>query len=193
MKIAREARERQHRKRRLDFPRTGKIFARFSSHRNSFSPVSSPELTESRLFDIGYSVSIFQSFTARSDFRTVPPFFPPSPLFLLYLRPCARKARSVHYPLTFRPTCIGKYESFVPSALSGTYVCHRHTREICSDIGSRMCMRTCGCLFAGGDKDRSWRVVHAMKKTDRPGTETSTGAEDDQTDALPGQTMIHRG
>lgn len=88
-----------------------------------------------------------------------------SPLPSLFSSPIIPRLFLPPFPLSpfpSRPTCIGKYESFVPSALSGTCICHGHTQakpvRTVGNAHACACVRACDCLLAGGDKDRSWRV-----------------------------------
>lgn len=124
----------------------------------------------SPLFDIGYSVSIFQSFTIRNDFRASLFFSPPFPSSP---RPSSPPLPFPPSPAAaFRPTCIGKYESFVPSALSGTCICHGHTQakpvrtvgnaHACACV--RECVRATVCSQVVTKIDRGG-LVHGMKKT----------------------------
>lgn len=135
------------------FPRTGKIFSPSSAHLPLPFPLFfSLDRFHRSLFDIGYSVSIFQSFTIRNDFRASL-FF--SPLPSLFSSPIIPRLFLPPFPLSpfpSRPTYIGKYESFVPSALSGTCICHGHTQakpvRTVGNAHACACVRACVRLFA---------------------------------------------
>lgn len=135
--------------------------------------------------------------TVCSDFRALP-FFPLSPSFFPTLALSLLLSLFSVRSLAFWPTCIGKYESFVPSALSGTCVCHEHTQaKTCSDVGkrARVCVRAAVCSQVVTKIDRGELGARWDEKTERPrdtGKHTS-GVEDGQTDALSDQTMIYHG
>lgn len=93
------------------------------------------------------------------------------------------------YPVAFWPARIGKYESFVPSALSGIRVCHGHTRETSSERGPAIlcaCASACDCLLAGGDKDRSLAGGARDEKQKNP-SERESGRETERVQKYRGQ------
>lgn len=104
-------------------------------------------------------VSIFPSFTVRNDFRAPPLFFQPPPhrsFFFSHsfiLCSFVGVLASMHREIwILRPVCI-VWDLCLPQA-------HTQTRENLLEryrAGARVC--ACGCLLAGGDKDRSWRGV----------------------------------
>lgn len=150
------------------FPRTGKIFSPSFAHLplplslslpppllSFFLWTGSTGLSSISAIPSPYS-KVSQSATTFARLS----FFPPS--LLSSPRPSSLVSSSPLSPFPSRPTCIGKYESFVPSALSGTCICHGHTQakpvRTVGNAHACACVRACDCLLAGGDKDRSWRV-----------------------------------
>lgn len=173
------------------FPRTGKIFAPSSAH-TIFLSLS---LSFPLLF---FSLDRFHRFSLRYRlFRLhIPKFHNPQRLSRVSLffpsLPSSLHPSSLPFPpLAFRPTCIGKYESFVPSALSGTCICHGHTHtgETCSDrwerasVCVRACVRATVCSQVVTKIDRGG-LVHGMKKSGESETQTEAslhqGVEDGQ-------------
>lgn len=165
---------RRRRRGRLDFPRAGKIFARSSAHRNlsplclspprrSRFPVSSISAIPSPYSEVSQPAATFaprlRFFPLSSPFLGLSVFARASQYILSYSYPAlSRSPLSVCVclsvplcPVAFWPARIGKYESFVPSALSGIRVCHGHTRETSSERGPVVlcaCVRECVRLFA---------------------------------------------
>lgn len=197
------------------FPRTGKIFSPSSAH--LLLPLSSlffsgpvpPVSLRYRLFRLH-----IPKFHNPQRLSRVSLFFPPPFSLLLAHHPSSLPPPFPLSPFPSRPTCIGKYESFVPSALSGTCICHGHTQakpvRTVGNAHACACVRACDCLLAGGDKDRSWRVgARDEKNRSERAREGEGGREREsqrrqrrasirgwrmvKTDALSGQMMIYRG